>query len=79
MDIKEYYEHAAALWTKNIKFGSKLCDADHKVIIVHPECNLIFFVGEERTLIEYDMDCRKVHVIPACVIRYWRPSMSRYK
>lgn len=58
----------------NIELGSEICDADYRVIPVHPECNSIFFVGEERTLIAYDMDRRKVHVIHVRVIRYARPS-----
>jgi hypothetical protein len=33
---------------------------------------MIFFVEEERIIIAYDMDCRKVHVIPALVIWYHR-------
>jgi hypothetical protein len=54
----------------NIEFGYVNCDANYKVTTVHLEWNLIFFVGEERTLIAYDMDRKKVHVIPARVIQY---------
>ena len=54
----------------NIEFSYVNCDADYKVITVHPEWNLIFFIREERTLIVYDMDRKKVHVIPARVIQY---------
>jgi len=56
----------------NIQFGFLDCDADYTAIAVHPEWNMIFFVGEERTIIAYDMDRRKVHVNPALVIRYHR-------
>ena len=58
----------------NIKVGSELCDEKYRVITVHPEWNFIFLVRKDRTQIAYDMDCRKVHVIHACVIRYRRPS-----
>jgi hypothetical protein len=54
----------------NIKVGSELCDAEYKVITVHPEWNFIFLVGNDRTLIAYDMDRRKVHVIQARVIHF---------
>ena len=57
----------------NIDIGFELCDVDYRVITVHPEWNLIFFVGEDRTLIAYDMDHRKVHVIHARVICFHRP------
>jgi hypothetical protein len=33
---------------------------------------MIFFAGEERTINAYDMDRKKVHVIPALVIWYGR-------
>ena len=37
-------------------------------VIVHPEWNLVFFVGigVESVIIAYNMDIRKVHVIPTC-------------
>jgi hypothetical protein len=56
----------------NIKVGSELCDAEYIVITIHPEWNFIFLVGKDRTLIAYDMDRRKVHVIYARVIRFYR-------
>ena len=43
---------------------------DYTAIIVHPEWNLIFFAGENRTIIAYDMDRIKVHVIPTQVCWY---------
>ena len=54
----------------NIGLGSEAANADYKVIIVYLEWNLIFLVGEDRTLMAYDMNRRKVHVLPARVIRY---------
>ena len=66
MDTEELFGHM------NIKVGSKLYDAKYRVIIVHPEWNFIFLVGKNRTLIAYDMDRRKVHVIHACVIHFCR-------
>ena len=56
----------------NIKVGSKFCDEEYRVITVHPEWNFIFLVGKDRTLIAYDMDPRKVHVIHARVIHFYR-------
>ena len=56
----------------NIKVGSELCDVEYRVIIVHLEWNFIFLVGKDRTLIAYDMDRRKVHVIDVHVIRFCR-------
>jgi hypothetical protein len=57
----------------NIKVDSELCDEEYRVITVHPEWNFIFLIRKDRTLIAYDMDHRKVHVIHACVIRFSRP------
>ena len=56
----------------NIKVGFELCDEEYRVIIVHPKWNFIFLIGKDRTLIAYDMDRRKVHVIHACVIGFCR-------
>ena len=56
----------------NIQFGYDVYDVDYRVIAVHLEWNLIFFVGEDRTLIAYDMNLRKVLVLPAQVVRYPR-------
>ncbi|WVZ57394.1 hypothetical protein U9M48_007784 [Paspalum notatum var. saurae] len=39
-------------------------DRHYKVIAVHPECNLIFFVfGSDNTLMAYEMDRKEVRVI----------------
>ena len=59
----------------NIQFGYVDYESDYTAIIVHLELNLIFFVGEERRFIAYDMDRRKVHAIPARVFRYGRHSI----
>ena len=53
----------------NIQFGYVDYDSAYTTIIVHLEWNLVFFVGVERTIIAYDMDRRKVNVIPASVDR----------
>jgi hypothetical protein len=58
-------------WT-DIQFGFLDCDADYIAIAVHPEWNMIFLVREQRTIIAYDMNRRKVHVIPALIIWYHR-------
>ena len=46
----------------------------YRVVIVHPEWNLIFFVGVglESAIIAYNMDSKKVHVIPTHYIPYGR-------
>jgi hypothetical protein len=44
------------------------------MIVVHLEWNLIFLVGEDRTLITYDMNLRKVLVLHVQVMRYPRPT-----
>jgi len=49
----------------NIQFGYDVCNADYRVIAVHLEWNLSFLVGEERTLSAYDLNLRKVLVLPA--------------
>ena len=61
----------------NIQFGFLHCDADYTMIVVHLEWNMIFFVGEQKTIIAYDMDRRKVHVNLAIVIRYHRCRVVR--
>jgi hypothetical protein len=58
----------------NIEVGSELCDVDYRLITVYLEWNFIFFIGEDRTLIVYDMNLLiKVHVIHASVIYFHRP------
>ena len=57
---------------KNIEISTEVCDAAYRVITVHPEWNLIFLVGEDKTLIAYDMNRSKGHVLPARVIGYPR-------
>ena len=69
MDIEAYCQHAEGVW-KDVDYES-----DYTAITVHLEWNLIFFVGEERRFIAYDMDRRKVHAIPAHVFRYGRRSV----
>jgi hypothetical protein len=46
----------------------------YATVIVHPEWNLDCFVGVgvERAVIAYNMDTRKVHVIPIHYIPYGR-------
>jgi hypothetical protein len=65
----------------NIKVGSELCDEEYRVITVHPEWNFIFIIRKDRTLIAYNMDRKKVHVIHARVIRFcrsrWRFHMNK--
>ena len=69
-------KHTVSTWILfgriNIRFGFMDWVAEYIVITVHPEWNMIFFAREQRTIIAYDLDRRKVHVIPALVIRYHR-------
>jgi hypothetical protein len=57
---------------KNIEIGTEVCHAAYRVISVHPEWNLIFLVWEDKTLLAYDMNHSKVHVLPAQTIGYHR-------
>jgi hypothetical protein len=57
---------------KNIETGTKGCDAAYRVIAVHLEWNLIFLVGEDKSLLAYDMNRSKVHVLSARAIGYPR-------
>ena len=57
---------------KNIEIGTEVCDAAYRVIAVHLELNLIFLVGEDKSLLACDMKHSKVHVLPARVIGYPR-------
>ena len=57
---------------KNIEIGTEVCDAAYRVIAVHLKWNLIFLVGKDKSLLAYDMNCSKVHVLPARAIGYPR-------
>jgi hypothetical protein len=50
-------------------------ESDYTAITIHPEWNLIFFVGEERRFMANDMDRRKVHAILSRAFRYGRHSV----
>ena len=51
--------------------------AEYTVITVHLEWNMIFFAGEDGTIIAYDMDRIRVLVILALVFRYGRRSIKK--
>jgi hypothetical protein len=76
MAIEAYGDHAGDIWTEQylIEFGYEVCDAEYRVIAVHLEWNLIFPIGEDRTLLAYDMNHRKVHVLPTRAIHCPRPT-----
>ena len=57
---------------KYIQLGSKAGDVDYRVIVVNLEWNLIFLIGEDKKLIAYDMNLKKVLVFPAHVVLYPR-------
>jgi hypothetical protein len=60
-----------------IRFGYTNFDDEDIVIIVHLEWNLIFFARENETIIAYNMDHKKVHVIPVHVFRYGRCTVKK--
>ena len=45
---------------KNIKISTEVCDVAYRLIVVHPEWILIFLVGEDKSLLAYDMNRGKV-------------------
>ena len=61
----------------NIRFGFLDFVDEDIMITVHPEWNLIFFAREDGTIIAYDMDPIKVHVIPTHVFRYSGRSVKK--
>ena len=70
-------KHTVTMWILfgriNIRFGFLDFVDEDIVIIVHPEWNLIFFVGViglATAVIAYNMDNRKVHAIPIHYIPY---------
>jgi hypothetical protein len=52
----------------DIEFSYEVCDAEYIVIAVHLKWNLIFLVGENRTLLTYDMNHIKVHILPTSAV-----------
>ena len=56
----------------NIDFG--YLDVDEYYSTVHQEWNLLLFVGvgDENDIVAYNMDSRKVHVIPTCYSVFFR-------
>ena len=67
MTLKHTISTLKVFGKTNIQFGYMDYDLDYTMITVHLEWNLIFFVGAKRRIIAYDMDRRKVNVIPASV------------
>jgi hypothetical protein len=61
----------------NIRFGFLDFIDEDIVIIIHLERNLIFFAGEDGTIIAYDMDRISVRVIPARVFQYGRRTIKK--
>jgi hypothetical protein len=70
--LKHVVDTAELFVDIHIKVGSELRDEDCRVITFHPEINFIFFVGKDITLIAYDIDHRKVHVIDAHIFLFCR-------
>ena len=70
MDIEAYFQHSSVLLETNIDFG--YLDVDQYYTMVHPEWNLLLFVGVgvENDIIAYNMDSKKVHVISTCYSQF---------
>jgi hypothetical protein len=63
---------------KNIEIGTEVCDTAYRVIAVHPKWNLIFLVGEDKSLLAYDMNRSKVHALLAQAIGYQEVPRNYY-
>jgi hypothetical protein len=54
LSIRILEDYGTSKWTlkhkKNIEIGTEVCDATYRVIAVHLELNLIFLVGEDKSL-----------------------------
>jgi hypothetical protein len=61
----------------NIRFGDLDFVDEDIVITTHPEWNLIFFAGKDGSIIAYDMDHKRVHVIPIRVFWYGRRTIKK--
>ena len=61
----------------NIRLGFLDFNDEDIVITVHTEWNLIFFASEDGTIIAYNMDRKKVHVILVRVFRYGRCTVKK--
>ena len=74
-------KHIVSTWILfrriNIRFGFVDWVVEYTVITVHPEWNMIFFAGEDGTIIAYDMDRISVRVIPTHVFWYGRCTIKK--
>ena len=74
-------KHTVTTWILfgriNIRFGFLDFDDEDIVITVHLGWNLIFFAREDGTIIAYNMDHKKVHVIPVRVFQYGRRTVKK--
>jgi uncharacterized membrane protein YfhO len=73
MNIEAYCQHTKVFAKTKVQFGYLGLESSYSVVIVHPKWNLILFVraGEESAVIAYNMDSRKVHVIPYTLHSVW--------
>ena len=53
------------------------CVDEYTVITIHSEWNLIFFAREDGTIIAYNMDHKKVHIIPVHIFQYGRRTFKK--
>ena len=61
----------------NIRFGYLDFVDEDIVITVHLEWNLIFFARVDGTIIAYNMDHKKVHIIPVHIFQYGRRTFKK--
>ena len=61
----------------NIRFGWLDFNDEDIVITVHPEWNLIFFARQDGSIVAYNLDRKKVHVIPVRVFWYGRRTTKK--
>ena len=61
MDIEAYYQPAKLFGKTKKQIGYFDFESCYTTVIVHPEWNLVFFVGVgvERAVIAYNMDSKK--------------------
>jgi hypothetical protein len=72
-------KHTVTTWIVfgriNIRFGFP--DFVDECIVNTQEWNLIFFAGEHGTIITYDIDRIRVHIIPTRVFWYGRRTVKK--
>ena len=70
--LKHTFSILDVLLMTNIDFG--YLDVDQYYTAIHPEWNRLLFVGvgDKNDIVAYNMDNRKVHVIPTCYSAFFK-------